>query len=321
MILILRAAALCFLLCLAAGLGACTTNAATGRTELNLLSREQEIAIGLDAAPELTAQYGGVVPSPALRDYLTEIGMRMAAVTEGENPSLPWEFTLLDSDVINAFALPGGKVFISRALAERFENEAQLASVVGHEIGHVTARHINGRMNDALLIQTGASIVTLLAGSTDSGLIHAAAGTLVEQGSGLFALKFNRDQEHEADSLGLRYMTRVGYDPRGSPQAMRVLGEATEGPRQAEWLSTHPLPTSRVERLTREVDDAYGDLIDDPAYGFYERRFLTEFREPLRALPPPAPAPTALRQIEEAERRGITHALWCGVCREAAPGS
>ena len=142
-------------------LGACTTNAATGRTQLNLLSRSEEIQIGQEAAPELIIAYGGRVPSDELQNYVTDIGMKLAAQTEGENPSLPWSFIFLNSDVINAFALPGGQVFITRGLVERMDNEAQLAGVLGHEIAHVTARHANNR----LVRQAGLSLAAAVSTS------------------------------------------------------------------------------------------------------------------------------------------------------------
>ncbi|XOV75299.1 MAG: M48 family metalloprotease [Phycisphaerales bacterium] len=211
-------------------LGACTTNAATGRTQLNLLSRSEEIQIGQEAAPELIAAYGGRVPSDQLQSYVTDIGMKLAAQTEGENPSLPWSFIFLNSDVINAFALPGGQVFITRGLVERMDNEAQLAGVLGHEIAHVTARHANNR----LVRQAGLSLAAAIGGvviGSDEDLQLLVNGLVT--GAGVYALTFDRGQESESDQLGMRYMAQAGYNPSAAgsdadPQE-RVVGTPPAG--------------------------------------------------------------------------------------------
>ena len=125
----------------------CTTNPATGSRSFTLMSWEEEKAIGAEAGPEFTAQFGGEVPDADARAYVNEVGARLLEGIEEGVPELDWEFTLLDSDVLNAFALPGGKVYFSRGLAEQLKSEAEMAGVIGHEIGHVTARHGNQRMS------------------------------------------------------------------------------------------------------------------------------------------------------------------------------
>src|SRR5205823_502333 len=115
----------------------------------------QEVQMGAEAMPELTKQYGGKVANTDLQTYVTGVGRKLAATTEADNPALPWEFTLLNSDVINAFALPGGKVFLTTGLAKRMTNEAQMAGVLGHECGHVTARHINDKITREMGAQLG----------------------------------------------------------------------------------------------------------------------------------------------------------------------
>ena len=132
-------------MCVALGLvtlGGCVKNAATGKSIFTMgMPASQQIALGAQAAPEFTKQYGGAVKDAQACAYVNEVGKKLAAQTEGNNPSLPWEFTFLNSDVVNAFALPGGKVFFTRGLASRLTSEAQLAGVIGHEVGHVTAEH------------------------------------------------------------------------------------------------------------------------------------------------------------------------------------
>ena len=134
-------------------LAGCTYNPATGRQQLLLLSVDDAIALGAESKPAVLEQYGGAVETPQLVSYVDDVGHGLVRRTEADYPQLPWEFTVLDSDVVNAFALPGGKVFASRGLLVRLDNEAQLAGVLGHEVGHVTARHVNERISHAILIQ------------------------------------------------------------------------------------------------------------------------------------------------------------------------
>ncbi|MEM8834577.1 MAG: M48 family metalloprotease, partial [Planctomycetota bacterium] len=214
--------------------GGCATktNAATGQRQFDSLSREQEIAMGEASMPELIQAYGGAVPSAGAQQYVTDIGRRMSALTEADYPSLPWEFTFLNSDVINAFALPGGKVFVTRGLVERMTNEAQLAGVIGHEIGHVTAEHIDDQLTKQRSIQIAGVIAAIgvgIAAGQDNAAVGAAAGGAILTGAGLYSLTFGRDDELEADELGMRYMTRAGYHPRGMRQLMEILAEASSG--------------------------------------------------------------------------------------------
>lgn len=274
-------------LLLAPMLVGCVTNPATGKTQLNALSREEEIAMGQQGMDEIVPQYGGEVESQALQQYVSEVGMSMVPYVEGDYGSLPWEFTLLDTDVINAFALPGGKVFVTRGLASKLNSEAELAGVLGHEIGHVTAEHADKRVANQLIftgVLVGASVA---AGQSDNGLIEAGVPLLVGVGGQGFLLKFGREEEYEADSLGMRYMTKAGYNPIGQKRVMQVLVDASQGSRQPEFLSTHPYPESRVKRVESIIEKEYPFTVDNPRYELgqdaYERRML----EPLRRLPPP----------------------------------
>lgn len=263
--------------------GACTTNAATGRTQLNVLSRSEEIQLGQEAAPELIVAYGGRVPSDELQAYVTDIGMELAAQTEADNPSLPWSFTFLDSAVINAFALPGGQVFITRGLVERMDNEAQLAGVLGHEIAHVTARHANNRLSRQLGLSVAAAIGGAVIGD-DEDLQMLVNGLVT--GAGVYALTFDRGQETESDLLGMRYMSLAGYDPTAQLQVMRILAEASQGPRQPEWLSTHPLPETRIERIEQLLAAEFRQAVNDPGNGLYPERFQSTMLSTLSTLPP-----------------------------------
>ncbi|MDX2117447.1 MAG: M48 family metallopeptidase [Planctomycetota bacterium] len=268
-------------------LAACTTNPTTGKSQFNALSRADEIALGEQATPDMTKEYGGKVPSPELQAYVTEVGMKMARLTEGDYPSLPWEFTLLDSDVINAFALPGGKVFITRGICSKMTNEAQLAGVLGHEIGHVTARHINDRYTDSLLVGIGAAVAGAAAervlDKDTGGMVPALAGA----GGSLIMLKFGRDQESESDSLGLRYMTKAGYDPIGQLQVMHLLDREAGSGGQPEILASHPLPKTRIDRVQRLIDTDFAFARGKPGFTTGEQQFKDRFLNKLAALKPP----------------------------------
>jgi predicted Zn-dependent protease len=273
------------------GVGGCTKNAATGEKFLNLTSRQQEISMGVEAAPGFTQEFGGKVEDAALQAYVSDIGRRLAAVTEADNPGLPWEFTLLDSDVLNAFALPGGKVFVTRGLAKRMTNEAQLAGVLGHEVGHVTAQHAARRISNATLFQAGMTVAaaTVSASGNDTA---AAAGQVaipaLNVGGQLVLLKFGREEESQADYLGMRYMSRIGYNPKAQVQVMQILADASKNsPRQPEWLATHPLPETRIQRTQQLITGEYAAFANDPKNQFYEDRFKSQFLARLNTLPPP----------------------------------
>lgn len=290
------------MLVLLAPLAACSVNPATGSSQFNVLSRDEEIKMGKESTPELTKQYGGVVKNQALTAYVSEVGASLAKHTEADNPTLPWEFTLLDSKVINAFALPGGKVFISIGLMREMTNEAQLAAVLGHEIGHVTARHINDQMWRQGAAQIGVSIGAVLIGAEEQSVLDAG-----QQLASLGLLKFNRDQESQADALGMRYMSKQGYDPLGALQVQQILQKAMQGGRQPELLSTHPYPETRMERIKQKLATEYKDTQNNPKYQLYDARFRERFLSKLTQGNDPAT--TRVGQIDLSRP-----ATWCAHC-------
>lgn len=248
----------------ACALAACATNPATGESQLSLISESQEIAMGRDAAQQVDATIG-LYPDSALQAYVQRVGARLAATSE--RPDLPWRFRVVDDPAVNAFALPGGFIYITRGILADLNNEAQLASVIGHEIGHVTARHSVNQASKAELAQLGLAV-----GVAVKPELQRYAG-LAQTGLSLLFLKFSRDDESQADQLGLRYMRRAGYDPRQMPGVFTLLdrvSQASGGGQVPEWLETHPNPEHRFETISQAVSliprDSLGTEVDRAAY-------------------------------------------------------
>lgn len=229
-------------------LSACATNPATGERHINLFSESQEIKIGRDADAQISASLG-IYPDEELAEYVEDLGLRLAA--KSERPNLPWIFRVLDDPTVNAFALPGGYIFVTRGILTYLNSEAELAGVVGHEIGHVTAMHSVYRMSSQQLTQIGLGVGMVLAPEL------AKYGQLASAGLGLMFLKFSRDDELQADELGLRYMGRDGYDPKEMISVMEMLDGLTQASgsgRIPEWQSTHPNPGNRREHIQGLID-------------------------------------------------------------------
>jgi predicted Zn-dependent protease len=231
---------------LAIAFSTCATNPVTGRRELSLVSESQEIAMGQEAAQQAVASMGAV-PDDALQRYVSNLGTTMARASE--RPSLPWTFTVIDDPTVNAFALPGGPVFITRGILSHMNSEAQLVSVLGHEIGHITAKHSVQQLSQAQLAQIGLIAAVVVKPEL------AQFGDLASQGLGLLFLKFGRDDETQADDLGFRYMVNAGYAPREMAEMFRTLERLSGGGegRVPEWLSTHPDPGNRVQKTLDRI--------------------------------------------------------------------
>jgi predicted Zn-dependent protease len=267
----LRPAWLVLVLLAPVALPGCATNPSTGRSQLILLSPEEVSAMGAEATPEMIREFGGEVPEAALRAYVDRVGRALAAHVEPEFGAIKWEFHVLDSDVVNAFALPGGHVFITRGLLAKFDSEAEVAGVLGHEIGHVTGRHVDERLSQALVAEFGLAV---LGQYTETELIRIGA----EQVTSIALLKFSRDQEAESDDQGLKYMTAAGYDPRGLADVMRVLIEASGGASPPEFLATHPHPQRRLAAIEEAIAGPYAHTQGSRDYGRYRGRFRRDAR-------------------------------------------
>ena len=232
---------------LAATLPGCARNPVTGKQELSLVSEEQEIALGKQSAEEVNATMPRLADEK-VQAYVSAIGMRMAKASE--RPNLPWSFTVLDDPMVNAFALPGGPIFFTRGILTHINSEAELASVMGHEIGHVTARHSVQQLSKQQLAQAGLGVGAVLKPEL-AGAIQAAGS-----GMQLLFLKFGRDAERQSDELGFRYMTGQGWDPHEMPKLFATLGRVSDaggGGRGPGFLSTHPDPGDREKVATERA--------------------------------------------------------------------
>jgi predicted Zn-dependent protease len=217
------------------------------------ISRQQEIEMGLQARPQFEQEFGGLYEDPEVQQYVQEVGM--ALVDETDRRRLPWEFRVLDSDSINAFALPGGFIYITRGLLFNLRSEAELAAILGHEVAHVAHRHSVQQLQRAQLVQGGAALAGLFGGGEP---VVADVAQLV---AGLALMTYSREQEKEADLSGLKYLAAQGYEPRAMLNVMRTLGEIGGKARPPEFLSSHPNPETREEYLARRVRRDYRDVI------------------------------------------------------------
>ena len=232
-------------------------NPITGEKQRVQLSPQQEIIIGRQSAPKMMAQHGNLYPDQTLQDYIDEVGNRVVQNSAAQNSPYPFEFHLLrDPQTVNAFALPGGQVFITAALLDRLNSEAQLAGVLGHEVGHVIGRHGAEHLAKQ---QLGSALVNAvgIAASDRSGSGRQAA-ILAQAVNQMVNLKYGRDDELESDRLGFEFMTEAGYNPVGIVELMKILDSARgSAGGQPEFMSTHPNPGNRIERLTEIIEQAY----------------------------------------------------------------
>jgi len=251
----------------------CRVNPATGRKQLVIISEEEEVALGAQAAPDLEKQFKGRVANTELQDYVSRIGKKVAKTADRD---MPYEFTLLASEVPNAFALPGGKVYVTAGLMSRMSNERQLAAVLGHEIGHVCALH---NVN-AMQRQLGANILVEIAQRAVAEKYAPTAGSVTKY-AGLFVnLRYGRTDEYQADELGIRYLTRAGYHPWGMVELLEILFKESQGGESSfmELFQTHPLTSKRIDDTREYISLNYTDPLPAPpdpnAENFMKMRVL-----------------------------------------------
>ncbi len=225
----------------------CSRNPVTGQTQLALISEGQEVQMGRQAAAEVE-QSIGLLNNTALQNYVQQLGAGMAA--RSERPNLPWTFRVVDDPTPNAFALPGGPIYVTRGLLTMMNSEAELVSVLGHEIGHTTARHHVTMMSRQQLAKIGLGV----------GMIFSEQvrqfGDLAGAGMQLLFLRYGRDAEHQADDLGFRYALTGGWDVREMANVFATLQRAGELAGQSplpQWASSHPFPEERIARTQQRV--------------------------------------------------------------------
>ncbi|MCI0677315.1 MAG: M48 family metalloprotease [Phycisphaerales bacterium] len=233
-------------------------NPVTGETQHINIDQQTEVALGLQASGEMAAQFGGLHPDPAAQERVDRIGQRLVSRSGAAKGNYPFEFHVLgDERTINAFALPGGQVFITAGLLNRLETDGQVAGVLSHEIVHVVGRHGAEHIAKQQLTQglTGAAVLATYNPDDPSSRGSAAVALLIGQ---LVTMKYGRADESESDRWGVKFMAEAGYDPRAMIRVMEVLREASEG-RGAppEFFSTHPDPGRRIEEIEEAVRELY----------------------------------------------------------------
>ena len=243
--------------------GSVSENPITGEKQRVALSPEQEIVLGQQGQQEVLAEMGGLYPDPTLQAYIDEVGQQVLQASQASQSPYPFEFHLIDDpNTINAFALPGGQVFITTGLLETLDAESQLAGVLGHEIGHIIARH--GAEHLARQ-QLGAILVNAIgiaaSENYDSGRQAAVIAQAVNQ---LVNLNYSREDELESDRLGFQLMTDANYNPEGLVELMQIFESAESRGQPPEFLSTHPNPGNRVARLQKIIQETYPNGIPEP---------------------------------------------------------
>jgi beta-barrel assembly-enhancing protease len=228
-------------------MGSSQKNSVTGETQRVNLSPQQEIALGLQAVPEMTAQYGGEIQSGPDADRVKQVGYVLVHNTIAKDAPYEFNFHLLaDPKTINAFALPGGQIFITRALYSQLETEGQLAGVLGHEVGHVIERHSAQQMAKQQLTQGLTTAVATASDNPGSTVLAQAIGSMLN-------MKYGRQDELESDEWGVQLTAEAGYDPRAMIGVMQILEKSTGGSRQPEFMSTHPNPGNRIEHIKSDI--------------------------------------------------------------------
>ena len=228
--------------------GRSSLNTVTGENQRLSLTPDEEIALGLQAAPRMAREFGGLSRNSQATASVKEVGAKLVAQSVAAKSPYKFEFHLLaDPRTINAFALPGGQVFITEGLARLLSTEGEYAAVLGHEIGHVLARHSAEHLAKEALTQGLVGAAAVGSGDMNTARIAQQVGAMIN-------MKYGRDDELEADALGIRIVSEAGYDPRAMLEVMQVLAKASGGARQPEILSTHPNPENRAERIQQIIE-------------------------------------------------------------------
>jgi len=233
---------LCLLFC-----GGCVVNPITGEQELMFFPQQQDIKIGAGYAPEVEKQLGGPVKNKTVQNYIDSVGQRIARVSH--RPNLDYHYVAVNDKQINAMALPGGYIFITKGMLLKLKSEAELAGILGHETVHVVARDVSNAMSRQIGMELVLSAVASRTGSQGAVMMADLASQMI-------GLRFSRDDERTADLGGMDYMVRAGYDPGAIVETMQMLEEEQQA-RPIEFFATHPSPGNRVAYLRQRIQTHY----------------------------------------------------------------
>lgn len=231
-------------------------NPITGEKQRVSLSPQEEIFLGQQGGQEVVQEFGGLYPDPALQSYVDQVGQQIVRRSVAAQSPYPFQFHLLnDPKTVNAFALPGGQIFVTTGLLRRLTAESQLAGVLGHEIGHVIARHGSEHLARR---QLGVALVNAIGvAASDDPTSGQQAAMIAQAVNQLVNLNYGRQDELESDRLGFDFMTAAEYNPEGLVELMEILDQATQGDKPPEFVSSHPNPGNRIERLEGLIQEAY----------------------------------------------------------------
>ncbi len=222
-------------------------NEITGETQHISMSPEDEIMLGQHSAPQMAQEYGGLHPDSQAQDVIDQIGLQIVENSDAKYAPYPFDFHVLyDENTVNAFALPGGQIFITAGLLNRLQSEDQIAGVLGHEIGHVVGRHSAEQIEKQNLTQGLVGAAAVAGGDTGSAQMAQMVGNLIN-------MKYGRSDELESDDLGVKFMIQSGYDPKALIDVMKILEEASGGQRTPEFQSTHPSPENRIQQIQEAI--------------------------------------------------------------------
>ncbi|MDM1523808.1 MULTISPECIES: M48 family metalloprotease [unclassified Empedobacter] len=224
-------------------------NELTGEKQYISLTKDDEIAIGINSAPQMAQEFGGLSQNSQYQEIVKRVGAKVVNNSDAHKTNYPFQFYVLaDNRTVNAFALPGGPIFITEALLTRLQSEDQLAGVLGHEVGHVIARHSAEQMSKQELSQGIAGAAGVAAGDVNSAYYAQVVANMVN-------MKYGRDDELESDDLGVRFMIQAGYNPEALIGVMDILEEASGGSQVPEFQSTHPSPSNRREKIKAAINE------------------------------------------------------------------
>lgn len=223
-------------------------NEVTGEKQYISLTKDQEIALGINSAPQMVEEFGGLSQNKQVQELVQQVGKKVVENSDAKKTQYPFQFYVLsDKRTVNAFALPGGPIFITEALLNRLQNEDQLAGVLGHEVGHVIARHSAEQMSKQQLTQGIAGAAGVAAGDVNSAYYAQVVANMVN-------MKYGREDELESDDLGVRFMIQSGYNPEALIGVMDILEEASGGSNVPEFQSTHPSPSNRRASIQKAIE-------------------------------------------------------------------